>query len=263
MSSTTRFPRMFAALTGGAVLIASVFATISLAQAEDAQTSFDETQTEAIEQIVRGYLLEHPEIMLDVFAKLDEKRAADEALAARAAIEANKEALFNDDYSFVYGNPDGDITIVEFFDYKCPYCKKAVDDIMAAVEQDGNVRLVYKEFPILSEGSTIAAKAAMAAISQNKYMELHTALMASQGTLDEARILRIAEDAGLDVERLKQDMKDPGLDAAIDRNYELARILGIEGTPAFVIGNQIVPGAVSTARLLEVVEEERSSCVSC
>ena len=132
-------------------------------------------------------------------------------------------------------------------------------DILAAADEDGNIRLVLKDFPILSDESTLAARAALAAISQNKYMELHIALMATQGSLDEARIMRIAEQAGLDVDRLRQDMKDPGIDAAIKRTHDLARLVGIDGTPAFVIGSQLIPGAVSKERLLEIVEEERTA----
>ena len=134
-----------------------------------------------------------------------------------------------------------------------------VEDIIAATDEDGDIRLVLKEFPILSEESTLAARAAMAAISQDKYMELHIALMATQGGLDEARIMRIAEEAGLNVAQLRQDMKEPAIDVAIERNHALARLLGIEGTPAFVIGGQLVPGAISKERLLEIVEEERAA----
>lgn len=263
MTATKRVSLSLAILAGAIALGASLFGGSSNAIAESNQTSFDATQTEAIGQIVRNYLLENPEVMVEVFAKLEEKQEAEERLAAEAAISANSSALFNDDYSYVYGNPDGDVTIVEFFDYKCPYCKRAVGDIMAAADEDGNVRLVFKEFPILSDESELAAKAAMAAMSQNKYMELHLALMASQGGLSEERIMRIAEDAGLDVDRLRQDMEDPGIDAAIERTQDLARTIGIEGTPAFVIGSQLVPGAVSKERLLEVVEQERTSCTSC
>ncbi|MEQ9520248.1 MAG: DsbA family protein [Parvibaculum sp.] len=263
MKKVNTLPLWGAALVGLLSLVGSLITGATFAAAEDPQTRFNANDTKAIEQIVRNYLVENPEVMLEVFAKLDEKREAADKAAALAAISENKAGLFEDAYSFVAGNPDGDITIVEFFDYKCPYCKQAVDDILAAADEDGNVRIIYKEFPILSDESTLAAKAAMAAISQNKYMELHRALMETQGPMPEERILRIAEDAGLDVDRLKQDMADPALDDAIERTHTLARQLGIEGTPAFVIGNQLVPGAVSKERLLEVVEEERTACVSC
>jgi len=250
-------------LVGVLSVVGSLFVGTTFAVAEDAQPRFNANETKAIEQIVRNYLVENPEIMLEVFAKLEERREAADKAAAMAAIAENKSSLFEDAYSFVAGNPNGDITIVEFFDYKCPYRKRAVDDILDAAEEDGNVRIIYKEFPILSDESKLAAKAAMAAISQNKYMELHRALMATQGALPEERILRIAEEAGLDIDRLKQDMADPALDDAIERTHALARQIGIEGTPAFVIGNQLVPGAVSKDRLLEVVEEERTACVNC
>lgn len=263
MKRINMLPLWGAALVGVLSVVGSLFVGTTFAVAEDAQPRFNANETKAIEQIVRNYLVENPEIMLEVFAKLEERREAADKAAAMAAIAENKSSLFEDAYSFVAGNPNGDITIVEFFDYKCPYCKRAVDDILDAAEEDGNVRIIYKEFPILSDESKLAAKAAMAAISQNKYMELHRALMATQGALPEERILRIAEEAGLDIDRLKQDMADPALDDAIERTHALARQIGIEGTPAFVIGNQLVPGAVSKDRLLEVVEEERTACVNC
>ena len=256
-------PRLLFGLAGAAALAGSLVLGSTLATAESTQSEFNADQTDAIGQIVREYLLENPEVMIEVFERLEVQQAAVEKQAAQAAIASNADGLFNDDYSYVYGNPDGDVTVVEFFDYKCGYCKRAVKDVIAAVEEDGNIRLVYKEFPILSEQSEIAARVAMAAISQNKYMELHLALMATSGDLDEDRIMRIADDAGLDTDRLKQDMKDPGIEAAIERNHQLAREIGIDGTPAFIIGNQLVPGAVSKERLLEVVEQERTSCVSC
>jgi len=259
MTVTKRFPLVLASIVGVLSIAGILIVGSNLAAAESRQTSFDATQTDAVVQIMREYLLENPEFMLEVFAKLEENQAEQDRLAAENAISDNGDALFNDGYSYVYGNPDGDITIVEFFDYKCPYCKRAVADILAAADEDGNIRLVLKDFPILSDESTMAARAALAAISQNKYMELHIALMETQGSLDEARIMRIAEEAGLDVDRLRQDMEDPGIDAAIERTHELARLVGIDGTPAFVIGSQLVPGAVSKERLLEVVEEERTA----
>lgn len=263
MKYEPRLPRMTTRLMGAATVAATlVFGSTSVI-AESAQSEFNTNQTEAIGQIVREYLLENPQIMIEVFDKLEAQQAAAEKLAAEAAIARNSDGLFNDGYSYVHGNPDGDVTVVEFFDYKCGYCKRAVKDVLAAVEEDPNIRLVYKEFPILSEQSEIAARAAMAAISQNKYMEMHLALMATSGDLDEDRIMRIADDVGLDTDRLKQDMKAPGIQAAIDRNHQIAREIGIEGTPAFIIGSQLVPGAVGKARLLEVVEQERTGCVSC
>lgn len=252
-------PRLLIGLAGAATLAGSLIVGSTFAAEESGQSAFDATQTDAIGQIVREYLLENPEVMIEVFERLEVQQAAAEKQAAQAAIVANADGLFNDDYSHVYGNPEGDVTIVEFFDYKCGYCKRAVKDIIDAVDEDGNVRLVYKEFPILSEQSEVAARAAMAAISQNKYMELHIALMATSGDLDESRILRVAEDAGLDTDRLSQDMKDPGLEAAIERNHQIAREIGIEGTPAFIIGNRLVAGAVGKERLLEIVAEERAS----
>lgn len=259
MRVTARLSLAAASLISAACIWA--LATSPAARADDA--SFSGAQEQAIEEIVRNYLLENPTLMLEVFDRLETIRAEEERATSQAAIAANQSLLTNDGYSHVFGNPDGDITIVEFFDYKCPYCKRAVADILAAVSEDGNVRLVLKEFPILSEESELAAKAALAAERQGKYMSLHMALMGTSGSLDRSRILRIAADLDIDTDQLEEDMASAEIEAAIAETHELARQIGVEGTPAFIIGSQLVPGAVSKERLLEVVEEERSGCVSC
>jgi len=185
-------------------------------------------------------------------------------LSAMAVFADNQNLLYNDPTSFVAGNPQGDVTIVEFFDYKCGYCKRAVDSLMKVVEEDGNVRLVLKEFPILGEESVQASLAAIAALSQGeRYLDFHIALLRTRGALDTDKIMQVAREAGLDTKRLKRDMASDEAQAVIDRSYELARQIGIDGTPAFIIADKLVPGALPEARLKELIAEARTDCVSC
>jgi protein-disulfide isomerase len=153
----------------------------------------------------------------------------------------NAERLFRSPNAFVAGNPDGDITLVEFFDYNCGYCKRAMEDILAYIEEDPNVRVIMREFPILGRGSVIASQAALASRKQNKYWEFHLALMATKGIQNEAQVMEIAKSVGLDTTRLKQDMQDPTIMAAIGEGHELATALGINGTPTFVLDDQVLP----------------------
>ena len=221
-------------------------------------SAFDENQTRAIEEIVRDYLLEHPEVLLESMQRLEERERLAKIEAQRAAVAANLEALNRDPNSPVLGNPDGDVTLVEFFDYRCPYCRKVTADLMDAVEKDGGIRLVFKEFPILGPDSLVAARAALAAAEQDRYRDFHLALMTTPGKLDEASILALASDLGLDVGRLRKDMSSERVERQIRDNHRLGQALQINGTPAFVVGKEIVPGAVPMQQLLELVRRERA-----
>jgi protein-disulfide isomerase len=161
----------------------------------------------------------------------------------------------------VAGNPVGDVTLVEFFDYHCAYCKRALNAVTAVLGEDPGLRIVYKEFPILGPDSVLAARAALASRNQDpsKYLEFHVALMSTRGRLTQPRILEIARDAGFDAERLVADMASPEINTAIERNIELARSLEINGTPTFVIGDQLVPGAVDLDTLRRLIAEARAS----
>ncbi|MCR9071983.1 MAG: DsbA family protein [Alphaproteobacteria bacterium] len=156
------------------------------------------------------------------------------------------------------GNPDGDVTIVEFFDYQCGYCKTMMKPLLDLVQEDGNIRLILKEFPILGPESETAAVASLAAQRQGKYEIFHTALLGLRGRLSTEAIWQVALEAGLDIETLKKDMADPVLQQHIRKSYQLAQALEIQGTPAFTIGNQIIPGAVSKEQLAELVAEARA-----
>ncbi len=206
---------------------------------------------------VRAYLLANPQVLREVFAELTKQENAAAERDRKERVAALSEDLRNDGFSFVAGNPDGDVTIVEFFDYRCGYCKRSFPDLMKTVEEDGNIRLVLKEFPVLGPESVLAAQAAIAAAGQDKYMELHRAMMSVRGGLTLERILNMATDVGIDTEKLQADMESEETRAVIEKNYRLAKILDIQGTPAFVIGDEFVPGAISHTDMLKFVAAAR------
>jgi protein-disulfide isomerase len=214
-------------------------------------------QRQAIEQIVREYLLQHPEVIVEAMEELQKRERADEERKAKQGLAENKSKLFNDPASPVAGNPKGDVTLVEFFDYQCGYCKSVQADVMRLIKEDGKLRFVFKELPILGPASVTASKAALASRAQGKYEPFHNALMANRGQLDEATILKLASSVGLDTERLKKDMESPEVQQAIGANLALAEQLGIRGTPGFVVGDRIVPGAIKLDTMKSLVAEAR------
>lgn len=220
---------------------------------------FSPEQTDTIRQIVRDYLVKNPEIILEAIEALKARDQANAETRARQVLATRRAELLDDPGSPVAGNPNGDVAVVEFFDYRCPYCKKAHPTIQALLREDKNIRFVYKEWPILGPSSVYAARAALAARNQNRYIEFHGALMDVRGNLDEAAVLRAAAAAGLDVERLKRDMETQtaDLEKIFTRNDDLARSLGITGTPAFVIGDVIVRGATDMESMKKVVADVR------
>ena len=212
---------------------------------------------DAIEAIVRDYLIENPEIIEEAMGLLRTKRQAEVRARAQAAIRENGEALRAHPMSPVSGNADGDVTLVEFFDYQCGYCKRALGTMEALLETDADVRVVWKELPILGPVSRIAARAAMAADRQGRYLPFHLALMRAS-ELTEEKVFEIARETGLDIERLLRDMEDPAIDAYLEETRALAQELGIGGTPAFVVGDTLVPGVIDTARMKDLVAAARA-----
>jgi protein-disulfide isomerase len=226
-----------------AVALLAAAAVPSLAQQAPALTR------EQVEQIVREYLLSNPEIIVEAIEALEAREREAKQAGQRAAVAAHQEQIYRDPDAPVAGNPAGDVTVVEFFDYRCPYCKQVAPALAQLLKEDGKLRFVFKELPILGPDSVIAARAALAANAQGKYMPMHAALLRHRGNFDEATVMRIAAEAGLDASRLKTDMAKPEIDAMIDRNRGLARALSVTGTPAFIIGDKIVPGAVDLETL--------------
>lgn len=212
---------------------------------------------EQIETIVREYLQQHPEVIVDALRAAEAKRREAAREQTSRAIASQREALLNDSTSPVAGAAAGDVTVVEFFDYACPHCKNVAGVVTQLLRDDPKVRVVFKELPILGPGSVVAARAALAAHEQGKYVEMHEALMAEKSGLTEASVMAVAANVGLDVARLKSDMGKPAVQETIQKNYALAQSLGLSGTPAFVVGDDFAPGAVPLAQLKDMVARAR------
>ncbi|MDO8421054.1 MAG: DsbA family protein [Parvibaculum sp.] len=241
-------------LAAGVVTLALLVAPAPVMAAE-----FSKTETKAIEKIVHDYLVQNPEVMIEVMSELDARQEAAKRSAQNNAVAKHRKAIFDDPASFVMGNPKGDVTIVEFFDYNCGYCKRAFAPLMNTIKADGNVRLVLKEFPILGPSSVIASYATMAAEKQGKYFEMHKALFMHKGSLDEDEVMAVAKSVGLDIARLRRDMADPKFAKTIERNEALAQALKISGTPSFVIGDALHPGALSAEDLKLAIKDARAA----
>ncbi|MGH6905423.1 MAG: DsbA family protein, partial [Geminicoccaceae bacterium] len=218
---------------------------------------FDDSEVKEIERIVRDYLVRNPSVMREVFTALEAEEEARRREQLVSAIGDNREALLASDADAVLGNPDGDVTLVEFFDYRCAYCRRVVPSMQALLDEDRDLRVVFKDLPVLGPDSVRAARAALASRMQDGYVPFHFALMAADDLSIEG-IRAAAAAVGLDPDRLEADMASPEVIAAIEANYALADELGIEGTPAFVIGDQLIPGAIDKARLEQLIREARS-----
>lgn len=222
------------------------------------QVGAQELSEDRVKELVAEALRENPELVLEALQALEQRQVEAEAKAALSALTAERSILERDSNAPVLGNPDGDVTLVEFFDYNCPYCKQAAPEVDALLETDKNVRLVLREWPILSEGSAFAARAALASRAQGKYAEFHEALMTMRGKLEPETVLRIAAETGLDIEKLQNDMTSPEVEEHIATSMRLAEALGFNGTPAFVIGDQLIPGFIERDQLTEAVAAARS-----
>jgi len=220
------------------------------------RTSFTPAQQQELKRFIRDYLVNNPQVLKEAALALHAQEEAKQA-EQRTAAMGNK-GLLESPEGTVIGNPNGDVTVVEFFDYNCGYCKSLYPSLLETLKADGNIRVVMKEFPILSASSMAAARAAIASVKQNKYAEMHAALITQRGALSDEIIMRLAKDVGIDTARLQTDMKSPDVDAAIRRNAELADALQITGTPAMIIGKTLVPGAISKDKLKELVDAART-----
>jgi protein-disulfide isomerase len=228
--------------------------------------AFTPDQKQQIEKIIKDYLITNPEIFIEVQTALEEKMEKEQAEKLKVAIAENAAEIYREPDAAVAGNPDGDITVVEFFDYNCGYCKRGLGDIVKLVESDPNVRVVFKELPILSKGSEEAARVALAAKKQGKYWEVHRALLQARGHMNEAAALRLAEKEGVDMEQLKADMASPEVAAEVAKSEELAKKMGVNGTPHFLVGDRAIPGAPEDLyqQLARHVEELRKEgCKYC
>jgi protein-disulfide isomerase len=232
-----------------AIAIATLLALPVVAAAQ----SFTPGQRQEIEGIIKDYLISHPEVMQDVQAALEKRQVEAEVQKAHTAIDKNNATLFNSPHQVVLGNPNGKVTMVEFFDYNCPHCKDAVSDMLDLLKTDHDLRFVLKEFPILTEGSVEAAHVAVAVRMQDptgaKYLAFHKELFTSRGLVDQARALSAAKDVGCDMARVKKDMNSDEVKTTLAQDMKLADALGVSGTPSYVIGDQLLVGQVGVAEL--------------
>ena len=228
------------------------------AWAEDPAAALTGAQEEAVRALVRDYLLDNPEVLIEALHAYDRQRKEAAEAAQREALIAHFTALTEDPVSPVIGNSEGDVVVVEFFDYRCPYCKQVARDLLETVQSDGNIRLVMKEFPILGPDSLTAARAALAAGEQGRYEDFHFALMDTKGDITEQTVFSVAESLGLDLDKLKADMESEAIEQHLNETYQLAEALDINGTPAFVIGERVFPGALSMEALREAVATARA-----
>lgn len=229
--------------------------------------SFSSTQRSDIEAIVKNYLISHPEVIEEAMEALSKRQTAAEEKKHEAAVTANAQEIFNSPQSVTLGNPNGDVTFVEFFDYNCPYCKHAMGDMLTLLKTDPKLKVVLKEFPVLSQGSVEAAQVAVAVHMQDptgqKYLKFHELLLGGRGPADDARALADAKAAGVDMARLAKDLKSPEINATIDENLKLAEAMGMNGTPSYVIGKQVVVGAIGLAGLRQKIALARCGKATC
>ncbi len=257
----TTFGRAFLALAAAAALFILPVTHVSQAASGGAMSDAEKKEIGAV---VREYLLNNPEILRDMMAALEAKENREKAKLQGKALEENADGIFRDKRDVVLGNPDGDVTLVEFFDYNCGFCKRALGDLHALLETDKKLRVVMKEFPILSAGSLGAARVSLGVAKQDKYMAFHSALMNSRGQANEERALAIAEKLGLDMKKLKADMNEKDIMDSITSAAMLARSLGINGTPAYIIDGAVISGAVGVEALREQIARVREEgCKYC
>jgi len=224
-----------------------------------AAQTFSADQKKAIEDVVRAYILRNPEIIREAVEALQAKEQQSAEERRGEAMAKLKGELLSDPTSPVLGNPAGDVSVVEFFDYRCPYCKRTDPVVDQLVKEDGRIRRVMKEFPILGPESHFASRVALAARIQGKYEQVHKALINAKGALDQDTVLKLAKEAGADMDQLKRDMKSPTIEDALKKNRDLAGALEITGTPAFIIGREFVPGAADLETLKTIVARARKA----
>jgi len=216
-----------------------------------------------IEKTVRDYLTKNPEVLVEMTNELDKRQAAEQEAQQKKAISENADAIFRSPVAHVAGNPSGDVNVVEFFDYNCGYCRRSLPDVVKLIKDDGKVRLVLKELPILSDESAAAAKLALASNKQGKYFEMYQKLFSEPGKADKEKALRVAKELGLDVDQLQKDAEDPDIKKSLDQAKDLAQRLNLQGTPLFLISDQAIAGApddLSDQLKAKVAEVRQKGC---
>ena len=259
----TSSPRLLAAARSGFLAALLALAVPQASRAEE----FSAPQKSEIERIVRDYLIAHPEVLQESMAELEKRQTAAEAEKHKSAVKDHAQNLFNSPRQVVLGNPDGNVTFVDFFDYNCGYCKRAMLDMLTLMKSDPKLKVVLKEFPVLGPGSVEAAQVAVAVRMQDKsgkkYLEFHQKLLGGRGQADKAHALAAAKDAGLNMVQLEKDLASPEIKASLTEAFKLAEALGLNGTPSYVIGSDVVIGAVGLPALQEKISNARCGKATC
>jgi len=251
-----RLRKLLAAMTLS-LLFLQLGSSPSPSQTASPENSPPSDNDAALQQAIHDYILAHPEVLIESLQRAKLKAEQSFAIAVKSKIVAFRKDLVDDPNAPVLGNPTGDVTLVEFFDYRCPYCRQVEPWLQTLIREDPALRVVEKELPILGPASVYAAHVAIAALKQGKHTQFRNALMAKKGNIDEAIILQVAEAAGLDIDRIKADMNGPDIDSEIRRSMEIAQALGLGGTPGFIVGTELVPGATDLATLKSMVDDAR------
>lgn len=240
---------------------ASAPSTAAQNPAAETPSTFSTDQRREIETIVKSYLVAHPEVLQEAMDALDKQQKQADAEKARLAIKDNNATVFSSPHQVVLGNPQGNVTMVEFFDYNCAFCKRALPDMLELLKTDPDLKFVLKEFPVLGPGSVEAARVAVAARMQDstgkKYLEFHQKLLGGRGPADKARALAVAKEVGFDMPRLEKDMDSPEVKTTIDEDMKLADALGVNGTPSYVVDDEVVVGAVGLDELRAKIKAAR------
>ncbi len=237
----------------------AALAFVVLAAATPAIAEIEGKDKKAIEEIVHQYILEHPEIIAEAIERLRERERVAQEASLRQAKTALAPQIYDNPQTPEMGNAKGDVTVVEFFDYQCGYCKRVFPTFMNVLNSDQNIRVLWKELPILGPVSHFASRAAMAADKQGKYFAYHVALMELKGKLTEDKVMETAHAIGLDMKQLIKDMASPEIEQYLNETLKLAQSLGINGTPAFLFGDQLVPGAIGEDKMRELIAQARKT----
>ncbi len=240
---------------------AAFIGALAIGSSAMAQTAvFNEQQRQAIGEIVKDYLLKNPEVLTEVISELEKRQNEAQQVAQAGAVKETRQSLLNAPHSYVAGNPSGDVTLVEFFDYNCGYCKKSLSDVQTLMKNDPKLRVVLKDFPVLGPDSVEASRVALAAKNQlqgQKLFDYHAKVLESRGRVNGERAMAVAKEMGLDMARLQKDMESPEVRNALQENMALGDKLSLTGTPAFIIGETVIPGAVGLEPLKQVVANVR------
>ncbi len=244
----------FLALTAGVCAVAMSASTQSAQAAE----SFTADQKKEMEVLFKEYITNNPELILESVRKYQEDQERKVMQSAQENLKEYQSFFAQDDIPMA-GNPEGDVTVVEFFDYNCGYCKKAFEDVQKIIAEDKNVRVVFMDMPILSPSSAKMSNISLAAHKQGKYFETHRALMDYRGSQSDEAFYKVASDVGLDMEKLKVDVESPDIQTFITKSKNMAQALGVRGTPGFVIGDKVYPGYIGMDAMRNAIKEARAA----